>query len=331
MAAMPSKDPTLDAIMDGLDDDTAAPPIPGIAPMGAAGGDMKFQDASNLASSQPSGMIASSAPAQQTAPQQAASNWGSSKPEGSPGVTDQLIDNSNAPIYSLAYYKVFFDVDTGDVSTRLLKAMQPLNTKFADEVKPNPDLYGPFWVCTTLVFAMAAAGNFANYLSSSSTAPWSYDFNKVTLAACVVYGYGFMIPMLVNFMAMYYTQGVGFVSLVCLYGYSLTAFVAAAFLAPAERANFAPGFLSALLGLALLRRCWDSSRRGDQGDDVELGPADATSQFSMLIILKGVLGCTPLASLVWREVLVGEKESSANLIPCTNFCSRRSSELKKSG
>ena len=35
-----------------------------------------------------------------------------------------------------------------------------------EEVAPNPDLYGPFWVSTTLVFSMAAAGTFANYLGT---------------------------------------------------------------------------------------------------------------------------------------------------------------------
>jgi hypothetical protein len=28
----------------------------------------------------------------------------------------------------------------------------------------KPDLYGPFWLCSTLVLFMAAIGNFASYL-----------------------------------------------------------------------------------------------------------------------------------------------------------------------
>ena len=28
----------------------------------------------------------------------------------------------------------------------------------------KPDMYGPFWIYTTLIFALAAAGNLYNYI-----------------------------------------------------------------------------------------------------------------------------------------------------------------------
>lgn len=41
---------------------------------------------------------------------------------------------------------------------------------------------GPFWICMTLVFSVAVAGNLANYLYSQSTSSssyvWKYDFHK---------------------------------------------------------------------------------------------------------------------------------------------------------
>ena len=108
----------------------------------------------------------------------------------------------------------------------------PFNTKFIEEVAPNPDLYGPFWVATTLVFSMAASGNFANYLSSGGgdDVVWAYDFNKVTLAAAVIYGYAVLLPLAINCTAMYFTDAVGFIQLVCVYGYSLTIFIVASYL-----------------------------------------------------------------------------------------------------
>ena len=33
-------------------------------------------------------------------------------------------------------------------------------------MKPNTDLYGPFWVMTTIIFLMGIVGNLANYLTS---------------------------------------------------------------------------------------------------------------------------------------------------------------------
>ena len=38
---------------------------------------------------------------------------------------------------------------------------------------------GPFWICTTLVFTTAIAGNLANYLASGGKDyQWKYDFHK---------------------------------------------------------------------------------------------------------------------------------------------------------
>ena len=48
-------------------------------------------------------------------------------------------------------------------------------------VKKNPDLYGPFWICATLVVAIAVSGNLAAYRQSPETIGlrWHYDFHKV--------------------------------------------------------------------------------------------------------------------------------------------------------
>jgi len=38
---------------------------------------------------------------------------------------------------------------------------------------------GPFWICTTLVFTVAVAGNLANYFhSAGEDYKWKYDFHK---------------------------------------------------------------------------------------------------------------------------------------------------------
>jgi len=211
------KDPTLDAIMDGVED--REPP---------ASSDLQFQDFKPEGA--PMGDIESQ-------PMMQPQTIGSMQPAAaSQQDTDALIhgageDAADAPMYTLAYYQKFFDVDTTDVVSRLRKAMTPFTTQFIEEVAPNPDLYGPFWVCTTLVFSMAAAGNFANWLGTDTTTKaWTYDFNKVTLAGCVVYGYVLLLPMGINFTAMYFTEAVGFIQLVCVYGYSMTIFILASYL-----------------------------------------------------------------------------------------------------
>ena len=50
-------------------------------------------------------------------------------------------------------------------------------------IRPRPDLYGPFWVCVTLVFSIAISGNFADFLQKSvdpeQEVKWHYDLHKV--------------------------------------------------------------------------------------------------------------------------------------------------------
>ena len=48
---------------------------------------------------------------------------------------------------------------------------------------------GPFWICTTLVFTTAIAGNLANYMyvGSSGEYHWKYDFHKGKLFYTIPY------------------------------------------------------------------------------------------------------------------------------------------------
>ena len=78
-------------------------------------------------------------------------------------------------------------MDTGAVKDRVLYSMVPLPGKsfLQHHIRPKPDLYGPFWVCVTLVFSIAISGNMATYLQKSFEADenhpvkWHYDFHKV--------------------------------------------------------------------------------------------------------------------------------------------------------
>ena len=47
------------------------------------------------------------------------------------------------------------------------------------KIRPNPDLYGPFWVSTTLVFTIAIAGNIESFFQNFGSAyNWQTDFHK---------------------------------------------------------------------------------------------------------------------------------------------------------
>merc|ERR1712071_468327 len=69
-------------------------------------------------------------------------------------------DGSPVAEYSMlswGYYQRYFDVDTPQVKERLMWSFIPRPAKdtLTNFIRPSPDLYGPFWVCVTLIFCIA--------------------------------------------------------------------------------------------------------------------------------------------------------------------------------
>ena len=64
---------------------------------------------------------------------------------------------------TLEYYQSFFDVTTSDVIHRILAGLSPVPLSLAQAVESNPDLYGPFWLCMTLLLTTVLSGNLAKF------------------------------------------------------------------------------------------------------------------------------------------------------------------------
>jgi len=62
--------------------------------------------------------------------------------------------------------------------------MIPFNPKFFDISHKNPDLYGPFWIYTTLIFVIAASGSLTKYFNGASTDELFQNF--IPTAASIV-------------------------------------------------------------------------------------------------------------------------------------------------
>ncbi|KAJ1482964.1 hypothetical protein T484DRAFT_1802133, partial [Baffinella frigidus] len=98
------------------------------------------------------------------------------------------------------------------------------------EADMKPDLYGPFWLCTTLIFTMAAAGNLGSLLSfvpSEDDQVFVYNFSKLTVGTSVLYGYTALVPFSA-WAASKWLMAEPFGLLICVYGYSLAIFIPAA-------------------------------------------------------------------------------------------------------
>lgn len=145
--------------------------------------------------------------------------------------SELLKDDKPPPsFWTFEYYQQFFDVDTYQVMNRILGSMvpRPGSNYLKSHIQPNPDLYGPFWICTTLIFTTAIAGNLANYLQSGGqNYEWRYDFHKVTFAAAAIFSYWWLVPTgLFTFLWWRgISAGYSFLDLLSVYGYSLAIYI----------------------------------------------------------------------------------------------------------
>ncbi|TKY61486.1 YIPF1-like protein [Spatholobus suberectus] len=130
--------------------------------------------------------------------------------------------------FTIAAYKPYFDVDTSDVIERIIDSLFPFRGTFNEKTATNPDLYGPFWICTTLIFVAASIGTFVTYIAHKlRSKEWNYDINLVTWSAGLFYGYVTIVPLCLYVILKYFSAPAGLVQLFCLYGYSLFVFIPA--------------------------------------------------------------------------------------------------------
>ncbi len=77
-------------------------------------------------------------------------------------VSNSVINKINS---NLQFVGKHFNVEVDDIQQKLISSVLPMNKKFYQLAEASPDLYGPFWIFTTLVFLVTFAGNVSNYLS----------------------------------------------------------------------------------------------------------------------------------------------------------------------
>ncbi|MQM10319.1 hypothetical protein Taro_043211, partial [Colocasia esculenta] len=103
-------------------------------------------------------------------------------------------------------YKPYFDVDTSDVMERIREAFFPFKGSFTEKTTNNPDLYGTFWICTTLIFVAVAIGTFVTYLAHKwHEKEWDYDIKLVTWSISLFYGYVTIVPLCLYIILRYFS------------------------------------------------------------------------------------------------------------------------------
>ncbi|XP_072225801.1 protein YIPF2 [Leuresthes tenuis] len=137
--------------------------------------------------------------------------------------------------WTFEYYQSFFNVDTVQVLDRVKGSVMPLPGRnfIKHYLRNNPDLYGPFWICVTLVFSVAISGNLSTFFHEMGNPGYHYrpQFHRVTIAAVVIFMYAWLVPIgLWGFLtwrqgAERQTGGYSFLETVCVYGYSLFIYI----------------------------------------------------------------------------------------------------------
>ncbi|KPI89764.1 hypothetical protein ABL78_1144 [Leptomonas seymouri] len=157
--------------------------------------------------------------------------------------------------WTMEFYQQFFDVNTRQVLLRLSNTLVPLNppdflmdrnwhfneSMMAGEAEEDttleeagiilsrkPDMYGPFWVCTTLWITLAVVSNIMSKIAytrnNNNTEPWKYDFSVASVAYVTIYLYCFVFGSLVWGIMQWKNLPATIMDVVCLYGYSMFIF-----------------------------------------------------------------------------------------------------------
>ncbi|KAF8477363.1 hypothetical protein BDZ91DRAFT_21674 [Kalaharituber pfeilii] len=123
-------------------------------------------------------------------------------------------------LWSLDFYANFFDVDTNEVLRRCGATIFP-KTNFLDLLEGNPDLYGPLWITTTVVLILFLSSTIQGYFASTKDQPYRYNFDLLSGAAGLMYGYTGIIPVALWGMLKWYGSEVAnLLECMCLYGYA---------------------------------------------------------------------------------------------------------------
>eukprot|EP00834_Sanchytrium_tribonematis_P000277 NODE_5_length_72347_cov_1.339331.p45 type:complete len:184 gc:universal NODE_5_length_72347_cov_1.339331:28396-28947(+) len=136
-------------------------------------------------------------------------------------VPPNLVDG-NSPsgtIWSLNFYKKYFNVDSHAILKRVRLSFVP-NHKLIDEIYDNPDLWGPFWIATSLIILLFV-GNSILMLIENTAVQQNYDLSVLYRALSMVYPYVFGMPLVIWIVCRYYSTSTTFFALVDLYGYTL--------------------------------------------------------------------------------------------------------------
>lgn len=172
-------------------------------------------------------------------------------------------EEESVSMFSREFYQRMFDVDTVQVLDRIFRSLVPFRKNFFETVGGRPDLYGLVWVSSTLVFVIASAGNFTNFVRHFiyPQIPFVYDFNKLPYGALAVFLYVLLVPLILwGVLAWIDDFQLTLIQAYCLYGYAMAIFIPAALIsiAPFNAVKYPAIFIAGAISFAhIALSLWD--------------------------------------------------------------------------
>lgn len=100
----------------------------------------------------------------------------------------------NASYFSILYWQTYFEINQYQLYNRFKIITNFQDMKITPLIQEKTELYGPFWIATSLIFCLFAFGNL-----SGAHLNENYEYQFLSKAFLIVYGYLLMIPLLLYF------------------------------------------------------------------------------------------------------------------------------------
>ncbi|KAJ1736619.1 hypothetical protein LPJ72_001244 [Coemansia sp. Benny D160-2] len=142
-----------------------------------------------------------------------------------PGAGNEASQTNGYSIWQVEYWAQYFNVDSRDVVQRSYLAVVPKDS-FLDVYNSNPDLWGTFWIPTSVIFAMFVTASMSQNISDAlAGVKRQYDFTMLTFAVVTIYTYVFAIGSFVYGVTKYFGSQPALMECLSVYGYAMAVWI----------------------------------------------------------------------------------------------------------
>ena len=187
----------------------------------------------------------------------------------------------------LDFLKKYFDITSREFYVRFLYGLIPFNQKLQEATTNKPDLYGPFWIYTSLIIIVAASGSLTRYFQENSTKNFFQEF--VPVAAIIVYCIGFGLPSLIVLLSKLFSLSLPLIPLLSSFGYSYSPFLPLTLLCsiPSSTLQWILLVYGALSSSSLLLvSCWKQMQNADFIKKIVVVSVGIVGNLAVILVFK---------------------------------------------